>query len=80
MSCHRCEGLLVREWIHRTREHDPSCSCWWFRCVNCGTRVDATILRNQAEQAVFALARREAEQETLAEWAEWLARVPVVPV
>lgn len=80
MCCDRCQGLLLREWIHRTREYDPQCSCWWWRCVLCGARVDATILRNRAEQAAVALARRAAEQETLRDWAEWLARVPAAAV
>ena len=38
MRCVRCDGLLMREWIQRTRGRDPHCFGWWWRCVNCGER------------------------------------------
>lgn len=73
MPCHRCAGLLLREWIYQTREHNPSCSCWWWKCANCGARVDATILRNQAEQAADVAWQQLAHAQQLKEWADWLA-------
>lgn len=78
MPCHRCAGLLLREWIYQTREHDPHCSCWWFRCVNCGERVDAAILRNRAEQAAIQEVRRLASSQELKDWEMWLTSIPAI--
>lgn len=69
MICERCQGCLVREHVYR---HGP----WWWRCYNCGERVDRAILLRRAECAAAEACRREAEQRDLKEWAEWLARIP----
>jgi hypothetical protein len=69
MSCLRCHGLLLREPVGRR-------ACWWWKCIQCGNRIDAAILQNRAEQARDAAWRREAERHNLAEWAAWFARMP----
>lgn len=79
MKCERCSGLLMREWISRTRERDPSSRGWWWRCVNCGARVDGTVLRNRAEQEAETAGRREALERDLQAWSAWLDRVPYSP-
>lgn len=69
MTCERCHGYLLREYLHRTTR-------WLWRCYNCGERVDQRILLNRAEQDASAAARRETEQQTFKEWTRWLARLP----
>jgi hypothetical protein len=76
MSCTRCHGLLLREWIHRTREYDRDCPGWWWKCLNCGERVDRQILLNRADQAADLAWRQFAQVRALKEWADWVARVP----
>lgn len=69
MTCDRCRGCMVREHVYRGGP-------WWWRCMNCGERLDGLILLARAEQAAAAAMLREAEQRDLKEWAGWLARVP----
>lgn len=71
MTCERCQGCLVREYVYR---HGP----WWWRCMNCGERIDGAILRARAEQAAALVMQREAEQLDLKEWSAWFARIPTV--
>lgn len=69
MTCDRCAGCVVRECIHRGGP-------WWWRCLNCGDRIDGTILHQRAEQAAALVMQREAEQCNLKEWSDWFARMP----
>lgn len=69
MTCDRCQGCMMREHVYR---HGP----WWWRCFQCGERLDGIILRARAEQAAAAAMLREAEQRDLKEWAGWMARIP----
>lgn len=71
MTCDRCRGCMLREHLYR---HGP----WWWKCVNCGERLDGPILRARAEQAMAASMLREAERRDLKEWAGWMARIPAV--
>jgi hypothetical protein len=73
MTCERCRGHCVKEWLDRFRTR------WLWRCYNCGERVDQAILLHRAECAMAEASRREAEQRDLKEWAGWLARVPTGP-
>jgi len=71
MTCQRCQGRMIREHVYRR-------GAWWWRCYNCGERVDAAILLARAEQeadAAFRLASADIERQ---EWAVWLARLPTV--
>lgn len=70
MHCTRCQGLQCREYI-------PGYGRWWWKCVACGDRVDAVILRNRAEQEAAVAAMHETQQRDLEEWARWLERIPV---
>lgn len=74
MTCARCQGRCVREWLNRQQTH------WLWRCYNCGERVDRRILLHRAECAAAEAFRREAEQRDLKEWAAWFARMPGVTV
>ena len=71
MTCDRCAGCLVREYVYR---HGP----WWWRCYQCGERIDGAILRARAEQAMALAMQREAEERDVKEWALWFARMPAV--
>ena len=62
------------------REAIGRCVAWWWRCYNCGERIDAAILLARAEQEAETVFRREAEQRDLKEWAAWFARMPVVQI
>ena len=46
---------------------------WWWRCVNCGERVDRDILRNRAEQEASVADRAAAQERDLREWAQWFS-------
>ncbi len=64
MSCTRCHGLMIMESI-------PGFDRWWWRCVQCGDRVDRIILRNRAERAAVADQLRTARYRDLREWSRW---------
>lgn len=49
MICTRCQGLMVPDVWHDPCEIPNPCLPA-ARCVNCGTVVDAVILRNRARQ------------------------------
>lgn len=51
---------------------------WWWKCLNCGERLDGLILYQRAEQAAALAMQREAEQRDLKEWSVWFARLPIV--
>ena len=69
MTCDRCQGCMLREYIHR---HGP----WWWRCYQCGERLDGAILRARADQAAALVMQREAEQRDLKKWLVWFTRMP----
>jgi len=69
MVCLRCDGFICSERLNKYGK-------WCWRCVNCGDRVDAVILRHRAEQEAEAAARRIDQDQDLKEWANWFARVP----
>jgi hypothetical protein len=46
--CRKCEGLLVHERV--VGDITEAGSFAWWRCVNCGACVDATIVRNKYRQ------------------------------
>lgn len=71
MTCDRCAGCLVREHIYPRGR-------WWWKCLNCGERLDGAILHQRAEQAAALAMQREAEQRDLREWSVWFSRIPAV--
>ncbi len=71
MTCTRCQGLSVKERLDK-RGH------WWWRCLNCGERVDRHILLNRAEQGAFEYDRAAAMERDLKEWSRWLSRMPQI--
>lgn len=58
------------------REHIYRRGAWWWRCYNCGERVDGAILRARAEQEADAAFLRDSEDIELKAWAEWLRKIP----
>lgn len=78
MTCVRCQGLCVREWIadgcdvRSVRRVRPS---WWWRCINCGDRTDGTILRHRAEQEAVAAWAQEGLRRTTLDWARLFAQL-----
>ena len=68
MTCTRCDGLSIKEPLDN-RGH------WWWRCINCGERVDRNILLNRAEQECFAAGVEEAKQQDLRDWSAWFSQV-----
>lgn len=68
MTCTRCQGRLLKEHIYKR-------GAWWWRCYNCGDRVDANILYNRAEQEAATADRQAAQQRDLREWATWFSRM-----
>ena len=73
MQCARCQGLSIKEPFDK-RGH------WWWRCYNCGDRVDRSILLNRAEQEAAESDRAAAMQRDLKEWAAWLAKLPAAAI
>lgn len=69
MTCHRCQGLSVKELLDRRGR-------WWWRCVNCGERVDGHILLNRAEQAAMEEDLRRAQDRDVKEWSRLFFRMP----
>lgn len=53
---------------------------WWWKCLNCGERVDGAILLNRAEQELAEARQRESMERDLKEWSEWMAKVPLAPL
>jgi len=47
MSCRRCQGFLVKDWVSDKFE-----DAWVWRCVNCGA---ITFLTERRPQTVFTL-------------------------
>lgn len=70
MSCHRCNGLVICERINLFD--------WWWRCVQCGDRIDRTILRNRAEHEMQLAEQRAVQDRDLKEWKTWLTSVPAI--
>lgn len=66
MTCARCRGLSIKEPLDQ-RGH------WWWRCLNCGDRVDRGILLNRAEQEAAEADRRRALDRDLKEWSRWFS-------
>lgn len=55
MTCRKCRGLMVSEWICEFLEKDA----YVWRCVNCGAIVDPAIRKDRdAEINGRKLARR----------------------
>ena len=50
-SCARCAGLLVSDWLYDL-ENTGEYHIKVLRCVQCGHRVDPTIVRNRIHPAV----------------------------
>lgn len=50
---------------------------WWARCLNCGERMDAELLKNRADQAAQGALLCERQDRDMKEWAAWFARVPM---
>lgn len=69
MSCLRCQGFVCCERLHKN-------GLWWWRCVNCGDRVDAIILKNRSAQEAERAAIRLDQQRDLKEWSSWFAKMP----
>jgi len=45
MKCPKCNGFMVRE-----RFTDYSVAFYAWRCINCGTIIDNTILENKSSK------------------------------
>ena len=69
MSCLRCQGFVCCERLAKD-------GLWWWRCVQCGDRMDDVILRNRAEQAAARTSQLMAQERDEKDWASWLRRVP----
>ena len=50
-SCARCAGLLVSDWFYDF-EHPGEYHVKVLRCVQCGHRVDPTIVQNRIRPTV----------------------------
>lgn len=48
MNCHRCRGLLVKDYMLAIAEYDRMKPCW--KCVNCGFRDDLIYRMNRLSQ------------------------------
>lgn len=70
MTCTRCCGHLVHEYIH------GGSGKWWWRCVSCGDRIDGLILRNRAEQDMMRAELADAQDRDVREWAALMAKIP----
>ena len=69
MKCERCHGLCVKEPVVRSGIYDPGSSGWWWKCFNCGDRIDAQILLNRSEQSAARAFQLESQDRTLKDWA-----------
>jgi Zn ribbon nucleic-acid-binding protein len=51
MSCARCKGLLVSDWCYDL-ENSGEYYVKVLRCVQCGHRIDPTIIKHQIRRHV----------------------------
>jgi hypothetical protein len=51
MSCARCRGLLVSDWCYDL-ENSGESYVQVLRCVQCGHRIDPTIVKHQIRRPV----------------------------
>ena len=51
MSCARCKGLLVSDWCYDL-ENSGEYYVKVLRCVQCGHRIDPTIIKHQIRRPV----------------------------
>jgi hypothetical protein len=61
-SCGRCTGLLVSDWFYDLKnpgEHRVNV----LRCVQCGHRVDPTIVQNRIRPSAFEAVDEGAEYQ-----------------
>lgn len=52
MTCHRCHGLMVRDYFFDVEESYGRPWITGWRCVSCGNVVDAVIQRRRLMQAM----------------------------
>jgi RNA polymerase subunit RPABC4/transcription elongation factor Spt4 len=50
MTCPRCHGLMVSEWLTDFLSIAPSVDGW--RCLNCGRVEDAVIIHHQRQSSI----------------------------
>jgi transposase len=55
MTCHRCGGLMLMERYDDLRDHASQAECRGWRCVNCGSILDAVIAANRRQPGIPAL-------------------------
>jgi hypothetical protein len=58
------------------KDHIYPHGLWWWRCLNCGERIDGAILRHRAEQDADEAFRRQSYDRDLREWSLWFRRLP----
>ena len=47
MSCDRCGGFLVKDWVVSLKNDGGDVEVLTFRCIQCGENFDPVVLRNR---------------------------------
>lgn len=50
VRCHRCDGLMAREFCFDIQDETGNYGFWAFRCMQCGEILDPLILQNRFVQ------------------------------
>jgi hypothetical protein len=58
MTCERCNGLMVSEQIYDLQGTNGDLCVDGYRCLLCGTLVDAVILENRQRSSGIAAANQ----------------------
>lgn len=66
LRCHRCEGLMAREFILDLQDETGNNGFWGFRCLQCGEILDPLILQNRYAQEPVLIKGRARRKEIIA--------------
>ena len=64
--CHRCKGLLVREFCFDLHNETGENGFWSLRCLQCGELIDPLILLHRIKRLHPVLTRRSRQRTPVA--------------
>jgi hypothetical protein len=66
VRCHRCGGLMAREFCFDLQDETGKTGFWAARCLQCGELLDPLILQNRYAQDPTVLKDRARRKEIIA--------------
>ena len=66
MTCNRCAGTLVQDWLTDILDETGNTRCEGLRCINCGNIQDSLIRRHQEYALAGRLPSREGGRRRMA--------------